>query len=183
VLHNNRLERPDKVKHSSLSNPCVSLEKNEVLWLWTLDGIISLAKPLLNSHLLIESPSQPLFQKMRAFLIVLMQNVITMKGGHNFSDLKKKISFVFQQNKFAISLSRVYIGKGYVITPATATVTTYLPWPPWAYRHKYKWSYLCHVAQGGEGKYNCDCLVSLLPMKSLYKLRQCKQSINHGVNF
>jgi hypothetical protein len=28
-------------------------------------------------------------------------------------------------------LSRVYIGKGYAIMPATATLTTYLPWPPW----------------------------------------------------
>jgi hypothetical protein len=27
-------------------------------------------------------------------------------------------------------LSRVYIGKGYEIMPATATVNTYLPWPP-----------------------------------------------------
>jgi len=43
---------------------------------------------------------------------------------------------VFQQNKFSISLSRVYIGKGYAITPATATVTTYLPWPPWAARQR-----------------------------------------------
>jgi hypothetical protein len=29
-------------------------------------------------------------------------------------------------------LSRIYIGKGYVIMPATLTVNTYLPWPPWA---------------------------------------------------
>jgi hypothetical protein len=27
---------------------------------------------------------------------------------------------------------RVYIGEGYTIMPATATVNTYLPWPPWA---------------------------------------------------
>ncbi len=26
----------------------------------------------------------------------------------------------------------VYIGEGYAIMPATVTVITYLPWPPWA---------------------------------------------------
>ncbi len=58
------------------------------------------------------------------------------------------------------NFSCVYIVEGYVITPVTATVSTYLPWPPCAERHKLKWSYLCCVAQGGQGKYN---QVSLLP--------------------
>ena len=30
----------------------------------------------------------------------------------------------------------VYIGKGYVIMPATATVITYLPWPPRVMQHR-----------------------------------------------
>ncbi len=38
--------------------------------------------------------------------------------------------------------------------PVTVTVITYLPWPPWAQRHKQKQSYLCRFAQGGQGKYN-----------------------------
>jgi hypothetical protein len=29
-------------------------------------------------------------------------------------------------------LSSIYIGEGYMIMLATATVNTYLPWPPWA---------------------------------------------------
>jgi len=28
----------------------------------------------------------------------------------------------------------IYIGEGYAITPVTAIVITYLPWPPWAYQ-------------------------------------------------
>jgi hypothetical protein len=43
-----------------------------------------------------------------------------------------------------------------------ATVTTYLPWLPWlpwAVRHKWKQSYLCRAAQGGQG--DCRMLLSL----------------------
>jgi hypothetical protein len=39
-----------------------------------------------------------------------------------------------------------------------------LPWALWAGRHKLKQSYLCRIAQGGQGKYS---QVSLSPTVSL----------------
>jgi hypothetical protein len=35
-----------------------------------------------------------------------------------------------------LDLSCVYIGEGYAIMPATATVKSYLPWSPWAVQQK-----------------------------------------------
>ncbi len=37
-----------------------------------------------------------------------------------------------------LDLSCIYIGEGYSIMSATATVNTYLPWPPWAVQHNEK---------------------------------------------
>ncbi len=37
----------------------------------------------------------------------------------------------------------------------------YLPWPPWVTQHPQDYFYLCHIAQGGQGKYNSDCRISL----------------------
>ncbi len=62
----------------------------------------------------------------------------------------KKGFIATKHSSLLIALSRVYIGKGYATTPATATVieiyfrskmsmvtvNAYLPWPPWAGRHK-----------------------------------------------
>jgi hypothetical protein len=59
--------------------------------------------------------------------------------GNNHSKLvrfeEKNIFFAFLNSDYPHSvnttLSCVYIGKGYMIMLAAATVYTYLPWPPW----------------------------------------------------
>ena len=75
-------------------------------------------------------------------------NLVTPKAGakHEFVKhlswayvaqqcMTKYIMFVIWSH-LKLHLSYVFIGEGYTISPATATLTTYLPWPPWAERQR-----------------------------------------------
>ncbi len=51
----------------------------------------------------------------------------------------------------------------------------YSPWPPWVVRHRQDHFYLCHIAQGGQGKYRG------LYYKTFYGSNYCHIVINQCV--
>jgi hypothetical protein len=74
--------------------------------------------------------------------------ILSLLQNREYSKSIEKVRF--ELGHFECVLSSVYIGKGYTIMQATATVieiyfrskmsvatvNTYLPWPPWAARNK-----------------------------------------------
>jgi hypothetical protein len=58
--------------------------------------------------------------------------------------------------KAAFTLAK-FIAKTFTITHRDYAYLL-LPFPPWATRHKWKWSYLCCTTQGGQWKYVVSCV-------------------------
>ncbi len=54
---------------------------------------------------------------------------MTQIGSFLFYVMQPKVAKASKEGAIWQALSRVYIGEVYAIMPATATLTTYLPWP------------------------------------------------------